>query len=395
MLITTKSPRHKLKNGKPVFPTLFVFLCLSGIFFLNGCSAIKFKTELSRSPHDWPMYGKIPERQFTDTSSFTFPLTVAWEYDASAGFAQSPMTIVGNTMFVGTLQGELHAVNLETGKRFGYMKTFSPVQAAPALFYDYIVIATESGNENLIAYKMEEGEERWIRDMGGVVASPLVWNDRLIVGGLNGRLVSFEQYGIEQWSFNAGSEIRSSPALANGIVYCATTQGKIFALDAATGALQWQSSTGNAVYAGLTVADSTLIVASRDSSVYLFDAANGALKKKILTQNKIMATPSSANGMIYVPSLEGTVTAYSLESGNALWQFNAESVINTTPFITPSALFVVSLDHHLYALDPATGAVLWKQEMEARIKTTPLVWKNSLFIAVENKTIYCFRSAVP
>ncbi|MEW5799359.1 MAG: PQQ-binding-like beta-propeller repeat protein [Bacteroidota bacterium] len=369
---------------------LIIAIC-TFIFF--GCSAIKFKTELNRSPYDWAMYGKSPERQFTDTSSFTFPLSIAWEYDASAGFAQSPMTIVGSTMFVGTLQGELHAVNLETGKRFGYMKTFSPVQAAPTLFHEYIIIATESGKENLIAYKMEDGEERWIRDMGGVVASPLVWNDRLIVGGLNGRLVSLEQYGIEQWSFNAGAEIRSSPALAQGIVYCATTQGKVFALDAATGTLKWQSSTGNAVYAGLTIADSTLIVASRDSSVYLFDAASGALKKKISTSNKIMATPSSAHSVLYVPSLDGTVTAYSIMAGTILWKFQANSVVNTTPFITPTALFVASLDHHLYALDPATGNVLWKQEMEARIKTTPLVWKNSLFVAAENKTIYCFRSA--
>ncbi|MBI2427606.1 MAG: PQQ-binding-like beta-propeller repeat protein [Ignavibacteriales bacterium] len=364
-------------------------------FFSHGCSAIKFKTPLERSPSDWTMYGKSPERQFTDTSTFTFPLTVAWEYDASAGFAQSPMTIVGNTMFVGTLQGELHAVNLETGKRFGYMKTFSPVQAAPTLFHEYIIIATESGKENLIAYKMDDGEERWIRDMGGVVASPLVWNDRLIVGGLNGKLTSFEQYGIEQWSFNTGSEIRSSPALANGIVYCASAQGKVFALDATSGALVWQSSTGSAVYAGLTVADSTLIVASRDSSIYLFNAATGELLKKISTTNKIMASPSSANGALYVPSLEGTVTAYSLENGNVLWEFTAKSVINTTPFITPSALFVASLDHYIYALDPATGAVLWKREMEARVKTTPLVWKNFLFVAAENKTIYCLRSAAP
>lgn len=371
---------------------IFVTLCLSSSMFFIGCSVIKFKTSLTITPFDWSMYGKIPERQFTDTSTFAFPLSVAWEYDASAGFAQSPMTIVGTTLFVGTLQGELHAVNLETGKRIGYSKFFSPIQAAPTLFHDLIIVAVESGKENVIAYKIDNGEERWFKDLGGVTASPIVHNDQLIVGGLNGKVMSLDRYGIEQWSFNTESEIRSSPALADSTVFCATVQGKIFALNAANGSLQWQAKAGSAVYAGLSVVNGTLIAASRDSCVYLFNAGDGTLKKKIATANKIMASPSAGNGALYVPSLDGTVTAYSLAAGDVLWQFKAQSIVNTTPFITPSAVFVTSLDHFLYALNPHDGTVIWKRDMETRIKTTPLVWKNSLLIAGEGKTIYCFRS---
>jgi len=367
---------------------LMVILCLCSFI---SCSAITFKTPLNKSPFDWTMYGKIPARQFVDTSTFTFPLTVAWEYNASAGFGQSPISIVGSTMFIGTLQGELHAINLETGKRIGYLKTYSPITTTPTLYYHYVIITTESGKENVVAYDMEDGQERWIRDLGGVVASPLVWNNQLIIGGLNGKLVSFDQYGVEQWSYNTEAEIRSSPALAESTVFCATTKGKVFAINASNGTLKWQSATGNAVYAGLTVVDDVVIVASRDSAVYVFNAVDGTLRKKIFTSNKIMATPSAANGVMYVPSLAGTVTAYLLETGDSLWQFKAKSVINTTPFITPSAIFVASLDRHIYALDPSTGAVLWNKELEARIKTTPLVWRNTLLVASEDKTVYCFR----
>lgn len=389
-------PNHKVikaeKNTQSgiigVLFLLVIMVCLCGFI---SCSAIKLKTPLNRSPFDWTMYGKTPERQFVDTSTFTFPLTLAWEYNASAGFGQSPIAIVGSTLFVGTLQGELHAVNLETGKRIGYLKTYSPIASTPTLYYDYIIITTESGKENVVAYDMEDGQERWIRDLGGVVASPLVWNNQLIIGGLNGKIVSFDQYGIEQWSYDTGAEIRSSPALAESTVFCATTKGKVFAIDAVSGKLKWQSAAGNAVYAGLTVVDDVVIVASRDSAVYVFNAVDGTLRKKIFTSNKIMATPSAANGVMYVPSLAGTVTAYLLETGDSLWQFKAKSVINTTPFITPSAIFVASLDHHIYALDPSTGAVLWSKEVEARIKTTPLVWRNNLLIAGEDKTVYCFR----
>ena len=339
------------------------------------------------------MYGKTPERRFFDSSSFTFPLEPAWEYDASAGFAQSPMSIVGTTLLIGTLQGELHAVDLETGERIGYLKTHSPVQAAPAYFKNLLIIGLESNKENLIAYKTEIGEDIWIRDLGGVVASPLVWNDQLIAGGVDGKFVCYDQYGIELWSVDTKSEIRSSPALANGIAYCATTNGEVFAVNAADGKEIWKAKTNTAVYAGVTVADSTVIVASRDSSIYFFNGRSGSLQRKINIRNKIMATPSVFNGIVYISSLEGTVSALKIETGELLWTFKAQSVVNTTPFVTPSAIFVASLDKNIYALHPADGSVLWKKELESRIKTTPMVWKNMLLVAAEDRTVYCFKSA--
>lgn len=378
-----------MKNS---FRSFVMFSCLCGLFFI-GCSGARLKTVLYPASSDWVMYGKFPERRFSDSSSFTFPLQLAWEYDASAGFAQLPMSIVGSTLLVGTLQGELHAINLETGKRIGFLKTFAPVQAAPTYFKGLVIIGLESNKENLLAYKTETGEERWIRDLGGVIASPLVWGEQLIVGGLNGKLISYDQYGIETWSVDAKSEIRSSPALANGIIYCATTKGDVFAVNANDGKEIWKATTRNAVYAGLTVADSSVIVASRDSSLYFFHCTTGALERTIALGDKIMATPATGNGVVYVSSLEGTVSAFVIATGELLWKFNAQSVINTSPFVTPSALFVTSLDKNIYALHPANGSVLWKKELESRIKTTPLVWKNMLLVAAEDRTVYCFKSS--
>jgi len=386
---TTKSLSHKVTK----FSTLLalVSLCLSG-GSLTGCSGSKLKTELRPSSSDWPMYGKSPERRFFDSSSFAFPLTLAWEYDASAGFSQAPMAIAGSTLLVGTLQGELHAVDLETGKRIGILKTYAPVQAAPALMKRDIIIGLESSRENLIAYKPETGEERWIRDIGSVAASPLVWNNQIIVGGLNGKFAAVDQYGIELWSIDTKAEIYSSPALSESTVYCATTKGEVFAVNAVDGTVIWKAKTGKAVYAGVTVADTIVIVASRDSSLYFFNARTGATQRKIVLGNKAMATPSVFNNVLYVSSLEGEVTAWNIATGDMLWKFKAQSVINTSPFVTPSAIFVASLDKNIYALNPANGSILWKKELESRIKTTPLVWKNMLLVAAEDKTVYCFKS---
>gem|GEM_PF-846525 len=359
--------------------------------FFFGCAGIKFKTELTPLSTDIPMYGRTPSREFTDSSTFTFPLEMKWEYDASAGFGQAPPIIVGNAMFIGTLQGELHAVNAETGKRIGYFKTFSPVQSSPTVFKNLLVYGTESGKDNLIAYRIDDGEEMWAKDLGGVVASPAVAGEYIIAAGLNGSVYSFDRYGTQQWSFDTEAPVRSSPCVWNGMVFCASTNGRVFGLNAETGTIVWKFTSRNAVYAGLTVSGGMLVAASRDSSVYVLDPETGTVRNQIRLENKIMAAPAVSGTTIYVSSLDGSVNAFRTTDGEKLWQFNAHSVINTTPFVTPAAIFVASLDKHIYALSPADGSVLWKKELPARIKTTPLVWKNSLFIAAEDKTIYCFR----
>ncbi|MHB1049661.1 MAG: outer membrane protein assembly factor BamB family protein [Bacteroidota bacterium] len=370
-----------------------VLTVIAVLALFSGCSGGRMNISIEYSPHDQPMYGRSADRLFVDSSVFTFPLSIRWEYDAGAGFGHAPMIVAGNTLFAGTLRGELHAVNLADGERLGYLKTYSPVFAAPALFDGTLVFCTESGEENLAAFDIENREIRWSKDLGGITASPLVYRSLLIATGLNGAVAAFDTLGNEEWIFKTKSEIRSSPAASAGTVFCANTKGEVFALDASDGSLKWKGNVNGAVYAGLTVYGSTLIVASRDSSVYLFNAENGSIIRRIVVGNKVMASPAVQNGMLCISTLDGVVLAYDIATGEQRWQFNARSVINTTPVFSANALFVVSLDKNIYALDPANGKELWKYELPVRIKSTPILWNNSLIVAGEGKIIYRFDSA--
>lgn len=372
---------------------LISIVLLSVVALVSGCSGSRMNIVVDRSPHDQPMYGRSADRLFTDSSAFTFPLSMRWEYDAGAGFGHAPMIVAGKILFVGTLRGELHAVNLADGERLGFLKTYSPVYAAPALFDATLVFCTESGEENLAAYDIAKREIRWSKDLGGISASPLVYRNMLVAAGLNGAIAAYDILGNEAWIFKTKSEIRSSPAASAGTVFCANTRGEVFALDAADGSVRWKSNVNGAVHAGLTVHGSMLIVASRDSFVYLFDTENGSIVRRIVVGNKVMASPAVQNGTIFITTLDGAVLAYDIAAGERRWQFNARSVINTTPVIAANALFVASLDKHIYALDPATGRELWKHEIPARIKSTPIIWNNSLIVAGEGKIIYRFDSA--
>ena len=62
---------------------------------------------------------------------------------------------------------------------------------------------------------------------------------------------------------------RSSPALANGVVYIGGNQN-LYALDAATGKVLWTYATGNTIQSSPAVVDGVVYVGSNDENVYAF-----------------------------------------------------------------------------------------------------------------------------
>ena len=50
--------------------------------------------------------------------------------------------------------------------------------------------------------------------------------------------------GAKLWSYTTGSNVYSSPAVANGVVYVGSYDGNVYALKAGTGAKLWSYATG-------------------------------------------------------------------------------------------------------------------------------------------------------
>ncbi len=59
----------------------------------------------------------------------------------------------------------------------------------------------------------------------------------------------------QKWSYATSEAISSSPAVANGVVYVGSDDGKVYALDAATGAFDWSYTTGEATSSSPAVAN--------------------------------------------------------------------------------------------------------------------------------------------
>ena len=114
------------------------------------------------------------------------------------------------------------------------------------------------------------------------------------------------------WNYTTGNNVRSSPAVAGGVVYVGSADNRVYALNAATGAFIWSYATGGlGSSSSPAVACTTKVfVGSTDGDVYCLDASTGALIWKYATGGAVHSSPAVGDGTVFVGSDDHKVYAF-------------------------------------------------------------------------------------
>ncbi len=152
------------------------------------------------------------------------PLALRWSYQAKEGIGSSA-AIVDGTVYVASMDGMLHAIDLATGKA------------------------------------------RWQYATGGSVeeSSPAVRDGVVYVGDLDGTLHAVDAAtGKARWTFKAEGEIRSSPNWLGDRIYVGSYDQNLYCVSAATGALIWKFQTDGPVHSTPAIDKDTVYVSGCD-----------------------------------------------------------------------------------------------------------------------------------
>ncbi len=134
------------------------------------------------------------------------------------------------------------------------------------------------------------------------------------------------------WSYCMGAAILSSPAVSAGVVYVASTNGILAALDARSGHVFWQFRAGGALYSSPSVQNGVVYIGALDGIVYAVDAASGRLHWRSQVDSvgaKIWSSPAVSNGLVIIgvastlsekPKLPGEVLAFDAATGAVRWR---------------------------------------------------------------------------
>ncbi|WP_310918632.1 PQQ-binding-like beta-propeller repeat protein [Haloarcula saliterrae] len=204
--------------------------------------------------------------------------------DGSFGPVASSVTVVDNTVYVGTTEGTLHALDAWTGRqRWQFDDPEGPLFSSPTVHEDTVYVGSD--DETLYAVDATTGERDWSFNEpdGPVASSPTVHDDTVYVGSEDETLYAVgAANGTFEWAFSelpseGPEDVFSSPTVAGGTVYVGSEDSAVYGIDAETGreTATFDTPTGS-VRSSPVVVDGTLYVGANDGALYAFDTAGSA-----------------------------------------------------------------------------------------------------------------------
>ena len=130
---------------------------------------------------DWPQFRGNAHLNGVTAARVSDELSLAWTYDAGESI-DSSASIVDGTVYVGSQLGELHAVDLETGKLRWKYNTGEPIGESSPAVHDGIVFIGDLGG-TIHAVDAETGDGRWtFATESEVKSSPVVVDGKVLIG---------------------------------------------------------------------------------------------------------------------------------------------------------------------------------------------------------------------
>ncbi len=292
------TPFHKINRKKDMKykkKLLTILIISMAALLISSCT----RTGAASS---WPGYSVEGETGYLSYAAQTYAINLVngsleWKFPSEADRGRqaysAPLVENGLAVF-GDYNGVLVAVDAENGtKKWEFTGADDRYIASAGLGGQMIYAPNSDGT---IYALDEEGNLAWKFVTGGPNWSQPVSDDEFVyIASMNHNIYAFSQDFEKSllelakdgsktlrtdaaWSTDLGMAIVADPVLEDGVLYTATIEGAVYALDAATGAVMWSfKDAGNlgAVWGAPVVDGDVVFVADIDGNVYTIEKESG------------------------------------------------------------------------------------------------------------------------
>jgi len=196
---------------------------------------------------------------------------------------------------------------------------------------------------------------------------------------------AYETAGVREltglkWRFETGGPVKSSPVVADGIVYFGSDDGYVYAVDAQDGRRLWRLKTGGRVAGSAALAGGTCYIVSDDGVMHAIDARTGRVHwQKRFSDGRPCGSPAVAYGLAFISGgnrggvetvLMSTrpVVALDVGTGREVARYGPGSQGYGSPVIAGGRLYGGLNGSSFGATDLATGQMLWRAEVSGQTR---------------------------
>jgi eukaryotic-like serine/threonine-protein kinase len=273
------------------------------------------------------------------------------------------VVIDGETLFVGSSDGTLYAIDLNLKEKWRF-NTKGEIWSTPVVSDGVVYVG--SADHNLYAIDTESGNEIWrFETEAAVMSTPLVDNGTVYIGGCDRKFYALKAAtGEERLAARSGASPITrdydsvfegaknwfwTQALAyNGDIWVGNLDHKIYVLNAENVAEEVHDAykTGGMVYSPPVALNGVVAVGSQDGKIYAinpdtWDVTVYAIDAKT---DEVVEAPDKpknplapilapmfadqANGVLYFHAQDGTHTLYAfkLSTKEVLWSFRTDKI---------------------------------------------------------------------
>jgi len=178
------------------------------------------------------------------------------------------------------------------------------------------------------------------------------------------------------WKFQTGKDVVAAPTVADGVVFCGSTNGSFFALDATNGDVRWKFGAPFPV-SGKAAISADLVCVESGNTLFGLDKKTGREKWHFVAKSfrpifsldltdYHHSSPVIDAGVVYYGDDWGNLNGVDLATGALVFQFTTETgrPIRSTPAVKDGVVYFGDWEGEAYAVSLTDKKLRWSYTLE-------------------------------
>ena len=354
-----------------------------------------------------------PPAELTDIQT-SLDVSEIWDRDTGGGTGKQYLMIRpyidGDRIFITDTNRKVTALNAANGRNTwssnlnlggGLFNRGDKVTITSGPGYGDNTVYVGTSDGHVVALDAATGEQQWVSKLSSVIMSPPQKSgDVVIVKTLDAKLFGLSaSNGRRLWSYE---ETASAPIITQGIVLIGFDGGSLSALELSSGRLMWEVKVaiprGRTELERLVDIDANPIVVGSIVYAITFQGELAAIaidSGRVLWNREISShTGFSVDGdYLYVTDDKSIIWSFDRFNGGSVWK--QDSLLNrqvTGPAVLGNYLVVGDFEGYVHWLDKNTGAFVARQRIARdRIIATPVTSGETVYVFASNGELAALR----
>ena len=226
----------------------------------------------------------------------------------------------------------------------------------------------------------------WKYKTGGPIqASPVVANGTVYVASTDHRLYALnaKQWGIKWKSFKAGGIIRYAPAVWNNRVYFSARDNHVYALNAETGEWLWEFRSETWMDSPPILSKGRLYIGAYTKKIHVINATTGELESQL-------------QGRVYIDGIEYVCSQGQLRPIAPQHNVNAWRELTPLTYSYPATangvVYIGARDNQIHALDIESREEIWSYPTKGFVDAAPAISDGVLYVTSDDGYVYAFTN---